>query len=286
MIALDNISHITNNYEIVTPKLHNERTARVTQNHLLGDITYDYSEKVLSKYGLEGVSFCFFIKWNNGYKCGRMMPDIWIKKEIYIEENKKVYLKSPEFMEKFLSVESLEKIKSKNSFFSRYELDLSYIIVRHIKDAHIHGDENVAINYKYKNNKFFYYYYTYDELKQCLYNLSGGAIYMGKKLVFYETELEKILSEDKSPKTAPFPGDCDLLLYDKDTLSCKAIIEFKKRTNFGKIISIKNQTISNYISHDYLKYQRLNLLRCYFEKNVIKKFLCLLYIIRPLVILI
>ena len=105
---------------------------------------------------------------------------------------------------------------------------------------------------------------NYDRLKRLLVTYSGRAIRMGKPLNYYETELEKILSMDTTGNSAPFPGDCDLLLYD-DNMRCKAVIEFKKRTSYGANISIANQTISNYMSHDRLKYKRLNILRDYLE---------------------
>lgn len=138
------------------------------------------------------------------------------------------------------------------------------MLIKKIPIRRLSNTENVIIELKCCDNRFRPIIINYEQLKRLLVSYSGRAITMGKPLNYYETELEKILSLDNTGTSAPFPGDCDLLLYD-DELKCKAVIEFKKRTSYGASISIADQTILNYMSHDSLKYRRLNILRNYFE---------------------
>lgn len=257
----------TTNYDIYTPVLHNEQHTSLRTNRLLGDITYDFNTDALKDSGLNGVSFCFFVNWNADYLSGTVDPHIWIKKGLIRHENKQLDANAPLFAEKFFSVEPLDEVRKKSSFFKRYDLELSYTIIEKmpVQDA-LPDDRNVIIELLFEDPGFRKEIIKYGQLKELLVRYSGRPIAMGKPLNYYETELEKILSCDRSGRSAPFPGDCDLLLYDNN-LKCRAIIEFKKRTSSGASIPIAGQTIANYFCRDALKYRRLNLLRNYFEQR-------------------
>lgn len=256
----------TQNYDIYTPVLHNERFQALKTNYRLGDITYNFDSNALRSNGLNALSFCFFVNWNNNYLSGTIDPHIWIKKGLAIHEKKRIDVQEPLLIEKFLSCEPLDAVINKSSFFGRYDLDLSYTIIWKAPLGTLPDNCNVIIELSYRDSGFQKNIINFGQLKNLLLQYSGRSIVMGKPLIYYETELEKILSLNRSGRTAPFPGDCDLLLYDND-FRCRAIIEFKKRTSRGANISIANQTISNYIEKDILKYRRLNLLRNYFEQK-------------------
>lgn len=256
----------TQNYEIKTPVLHNEKYPSMRTNFRLGDITYSFNTAALRSEGLNGMSFCFFVNWDVNYASGVIDPHIWIKKELDIWDNGVVDISAPSFSSKFLTCEPLNAVRNKTTFFNNYGFELSYTIINKTPVRRLANDENVIIELKPLENGFQTSIINYGQLKNLLVSYSGRPIRMGKPLNYYETELEKILSMDTAGYSAPFPGDCDLLLYD-DNMKCKAIIEFKKRTSFGANISIANQTISNYMIHDSLKYRRLNILRSHLERH-------------------
>jgi len=259
----------TTDYEIYNPKLHNVIHPNLITNPYLGDISYNLDVNALAKYGLKGVSFCFFVKWNTNFTNGTMNPHIWIKKSLNIRNNGVINLKDRTFTKNFLSCEPITSVKEKTRFFHKNNLDLSYMIVKKVPVNNIPTDDvKVAIEFKYSfiGNLFYPKAISFGELKETINKYSGRSFKMGKPLNYYETELEKILSIDQSGQTAPFPGDCDLLLYDDD-MKCKAIIEYKKRTQSGSNISIRNQSIINFRFRDTIKYKRLNILREYLEKQ-------------------
>lgn len=256
----------TQNYEISTPVLHNERYSSMRTNFKLGDITYDFNNEALRRYGLNGASFCFFVNWDVNYTSGVIDPHIWIKKELTISSAGTVNTDDQLFLDKFFACEPIEAVRRKAALFGNYNLDLSYMIIKEIPVQRIPSDYAVIVELNCGETGFQKSIINYGQLKNLLVNYTGRPIRMGKPLNYYETELEKVLSMDTAGYSAPFPGDCDLLLYD-DNLKCKAVIEFKKRTSYGANISIANQSISNYMSHDSLKYRRLNILRNYLEHH-------------------
>lgn len=254
----------TQNYEIKTPVLHNEKYPSMRTNFRLGDITYDFNSAALRSQGLNSASFCFFVKWNEDYTSAVMDPHIWIKKQLTIFDVVTVSTDDQLFLDKFFACEPRAEVKKKAALFGNYNLDLSYMIIKKTPVQRIASDDDVIVELNCGETGFQKSIINYGQLKNLLVSYTGRSIRMGKPLNYYETELEKVLSMDTAGYSAPFPGDCDLLLYDDD-MKCKAVIEFKKRTSYGANISIANQSISNYMSHDSLKYRRLNILRNYLE---------------------
>lgn len=255
----------TKNYTIRTPELHNSTVHNIIPNRYLGNFTYGIDPAVLEGHGVNGASFCFFVNWDRNFATGRIDDHIWIKKELDIHERLPINLNDPVFMEKFLECEPLDEVRRKTELMKRYGLELSYTIIKKVDvDVPLSNNSKVVIDLKYNDSKFEEQIFTYGTLKGLLVQYTGRGFPMGKPLNWYETELEKILSLDRSGMIAPFPGDCDLMLYDND-FRCKAIIEYKKRTSHGAGISIANQTIDNYRRQDSLKYRRLELLREYLE---------------------
>ena len=263
------MNNYSKEYTIYTPRIHNEQIKKLKINSLLGDITYSFDENCLKSQGLYGVTFNFFITWNTDFKTGDMNRNIWIKKEVDVNGNGFESINEKTFIDSLLTNEP--QLLKKKAFFDRYELDLSHMVIKKLPLVQPDPDSKVAVKVTYDGS-----YHTetisYDDIKKAILEYTGSPISMGKPLNYYETELEKILSQDRNnnqegkANPAPFPGDCDLLLYD-DNYTCKAIIEFKKRTNKGSNIPIADQTISNFLKQDRIKYQRLNLLRMYFEKK-------------------
>ncbi len=262
------MTEYTLNYIIRTPKLHKGDHYAIQQNPLLGNITYEFDGDALRSNGLNNVSFCFFVRWNEGYTAGPIDEHIWIKKELVVNEAKTVSTKDPHFDEALLASEPLETMRKRTELFERLGLSLSYTVMQKIPTSPLPADTaKLFIDIEYSDGELIKKILTYAELKEKLVEYTGRSLVMGKELKYYETELEKILSVDRSRTSAPFPGDCDMLLYGDD-FSCKAIAEFKKRTSFGASVAIKDQSIMRYLAHDRLKYTRLNILRSYIEEKV------------------
>lgn len=262
----------TDDYYIYTPMLHNEKYRILKCNPLLGNFTYGLEEDILNQFNLSAISFCFFIKWNNSFSDGEVDKHIWIKKGLHIPncQNINIGLNS-NFTNKFLECESLEKVIKNQNFFSSYGLKQSYAIIKDIDICDFHNvtsTTKVMIDQRYNLNSCLFErkIITFDKLKQILVRNSGRPIKMGKNLNYYETELEKLLSIHYDDNTAPFPGDCDLLLFD-DEYKCQCIIEYKKRTDYGSNLTISEQSFMNYINRDRLKYMRLDIIRKYFERQ-------------------
>lgn len=212
------------------------------------------------------VSFCFFVKWNKNFSDGVLDNHIWIKKSIHVKDNMIINLSDKIFDEKFYQNEPLNKIRLNHAFFSRYDLNLSYKIIKELDvNKSLLDNQNILVNIEcsenMSSNQLIKRPVVYQALKEELLEYTGGPLHMGKKLTYYETDLEKILSSS----TVPFPGDCDILLFDND-FNCKCIVEYKKRTNKDNVM-IKDQSFLNYIDKDRIKYIRLNILRKYFENK-------------------
>lgn len=95
------------------------------------------------------------------------------------------------------------------------------------------------------------------ELEELIRKKSGGPIKIGSKGLIYGTSrLECFLSATD----ALWPGDADLLICKKQSMSPIAIIEYKKHTERSSI-SFPNQQLSNYYpTPDGRKYDRLAIL--------------------------
>lgn len=278
----DYMSYITD-YKIYTPQLKSGDRKRISLNENLGNITYDYNAGVLKKFGLQSVSFSFFILWENGLT-GSLNKEIWLKKEISIRCPGSINLNDADTFDRiFFENEPLSFVESKLRFFSYYGLHATYIIIRDLKGVfHLKDGDNVAILVKYDltMGKFKKTPITLKKLQSILVKYSNRRMRINKPLNYYETDLEKYLQESCERTGALFPGDCDMLLYDCDNI-CKYIIEFKKTTYYDKT-PIEEQSFLKYMNRDRNKYTRLNILRNYFSDKLGNKvpFVAVFYSLR------
>ncbi len=259
----------TKDYTIYTPQLKSGEKKRVRINESLGNFTYDFNPAVLSKLGLNAVSFCFFILWKKRLQGDLNRNNIWFKKELSIAGDGLINLFDKDcFDRKFFDNEPPAVMVSKQRFFSHYDLGCSYLVVRDLKgNFDLKGDQQVAISVTYDEaeKQLIKKPITLAELQGILVKNSNGKMGINKNLTYYETDLEKYLQLNCESTGALFPGDCDMLLYDRDYV-CQHIIEFKKTTNKDPR-PIEEQSFLNYIKNDRSKYTRLNILRNYFSER-------------------
>lgn len=253
-------------YTIYTPQLKSGDNKPLRLNHALGNFTYDFDPKALHKFGLNAVSFCFFILWEPGLT-GDLNPEIWLKKEISIPGSGYINLKDTScFDAKFFDQEPLCEVRKKQAFFTRYDLNASYMVIRDLhQNFDLTPDQKVVIRVVYDEaaGKLLKTPIGLSEFQDLLVQNSNQKMVIQKPLHYYETDLEKYLQETCKKTGALFPGDCDMLLYD-DQFVCRYIIEFKK-TTYRDNTPIQDQSFLNHMDRDRNKYTRLNILRNYFS---------------------
>lgn len=257
----------TRDYSIYTPQLKSQGGRRPRFNPKLGNFTYGFDPRVLDKFGLNAVSFCFFILWERGLQ-GELNKDaFWFKKELSVHDGGTVNIKDRScFDKKFFDDEPLELVKRKQRFFAKYGLSSSYFVAKDLKeDFDLAAGQNVAIQVTYDEarDRLVKQVMTLGELQALLVRHSNKEMKTVKGLHYYETDLEKYLQETCKDTGALFPGDCDMLLYDDHDV-CRYIVEFKKRTARDPI-PLEEQSIVNYLKRDRNKYTRLDILRNYFS---------------------
>lgn len=253
-------------YAIYTPRLKSGNGYPVRINENLGDFTYDFSAQALEKFGLNAVSFCFFILWDRGL-IGNLNREIWLKKELSIAGTGCIDIgETGCFDEKFFANEPLSELRRKRAFFDRYGLNASYLVIRDLKnDFHLTPDQNVALRVEYDEDRgrLKKTPITLSALQESLVRNSKKRMVIRKPLNYYETDLEKYLQTTCTVTGALFPGDCDMLLYDRDN-RCKYIVEFKKTTSRDPR-PVEEQSFLDHIDRDRNKYTRLNILRNFFS---------------------
>lgn len=260
--------NFTKEYSIYTPQLKSGTGKPVRVNAKLGNFTYGFHPLALEQVKLNTVSFCFFILWDSdGGLSGTLNPNIWIKKEISIAVDKKININDPyTFDRKFFEDEPIATVKCKQAFFSRYGLNMSYLVIRDLKSNWSPcQDQSVAIEITYDHTakRLLKTPISLEDFQKLLVKESNRPMHIKKPLYSYETDLEKYLSLTCSSTGALFPGDCDMLLFDNDFV-CKYIVEFKKTTSRDHV-PIKKQSFSNHLDRDKNKFTRLNILRNYFS---------------------
>ena len=105
--------------------------------------------------------------------------------------------------------------------------------------------------------------YTVDEIQEKIKGLRRQAAPIGNAGLIYSTSaLEGYLSQQ------PYfwPGDVDSVIFDENN-NVVAIIEFKKHTASSRI-PFENQSLTNYLNKDILKYKSLALLRDKFNSEL------------------
>jgi hypothetical protein len=101
------------------------------------------------------------------------------------------------------------------------------------------------------------------EFEDYVFLIQGAPSIMNKPLIYSRTELEGYLSDicqrgNNAINKSIFPGDVDLVLYDKN-LDIKNVFEFKKHTDSGQGI-IEDQSFLKYINLDIKKYTAIAIL--------------------------
>jgi hypothetical protein len=258
----NNKEKYTLDYQVSIPHLHSAKRL-IPYNERLGDFTYSFSKKILDEFQLNGISFSFFIRWNDEKDDGPLDNEIWIKRELKINGDQPINLYDPQFLDKVMDTIDVEKANDLMSVFKKNRLICYYLLIKGFSpDIKLKPEDNIAIKMKFlKNSLSVNDIYTFNSFKEILIEKSGGLFINKKPLYSYETELEHYLSEEKAG--ALFPGDCDMLLYDKSgEVFC--ILEYKKCTDAGTI-KMEEQSFTKYLSMDKSKYKRLNILRKYFS---------------------
>ena len=257
----------TTDYTIYTPQLKSDDGKPIRINPTLGNFTYGLDDGVLEQFGLNALSFCFFILWGERLT-GELNREIWLKKEISIPGVLPINLKDRScFDQKFFQDEPQDEVERKLTFFRRYGLEASYLVIRDLKkNFALEPEQKVAIRVGYDGalGQLIKSPVALEELQGLLVKHSNKKMVIGKPLNYYETDLEKYLQLTCKSTGALFPGDCDLLLYDRQ-LECRLIVEFKKTTYRDKT-PLEQQSFLNHMDRDRNKYTRLNILRNYFSQ--------------------
>lgn len=262
------MDHYTKDYKITIPHLKSREGGLVSYNRILGDFTYDYSQKVLNDHRLHAVNFCFFILWNADKLGGRLNHTIWMKRELSIQGGGTIDLASPLFAERFYENDHLPDVRRDMSYFREYGIECQYMLIKDLHGNDNIGEcENVAVQIEVEPDTggLAITPITLADMNRILLDNSNGPFKNKKPLNLYETDLEHYLSIHAQRTGALFPGDCDMMLYDDDN-RCQYIIEFKKCTARGNI-PIKEQSFWNYIAKDRSKFLRLNILRNDFSRR-------------------
>ncbi|RPF49472.1 hypothetical protein EDD75_0288 [Thermodesulfitimonas autotrophica] len=238
-----------NNALLSKPRLAqcNDRTKRAKFHPELGEPDQWFSASFLNSRGYVGISFDFFVNW----KDRSISNEIWIKRIALCDVNElngQILLQQASL----LGDNILEIV----SFSQRYNLDAFYVIFEDGVDWETAAKPILKAKLESKNMALEYK--SLPAIMEEIRMLSGGPLKIGRKGLFYGTStLECYLSKTN----APWPGDVDLLLVNKDSYQVVALLEFKKHNLQDPI---RNQKFENYYPNpDRRKYERLALLRDY-----------------------
>ncbi|MGP4076299.1 hypothetical protein [Halobacillus sp. K22] len=216
------------------------------------------------------LTFDFFVCWGKG---NYISNEFWVKR--IVDKNEFDYWPNKDqdtlwkalvqsegelLLERFGAFCSAQKVKAKYQLFHDSKNWSDYpasIITTQL-------DKSGQISEIQKNNIEF--------LKSEIQRLSGGEVFVEKKLKYAHTMLECHLTNDNTG--AAWPGDVDLLLFNEKKEPI-AIIELKKNTikpGKDKHRPIENEKLSNYYregkAEDNRKYNRLAILRDFVNKKL------------------
>lgn len=229
-------------------------------NPVIKEPQYHINNLLLNQLNCIGVSFDFFIDW----KSCLLNREFWIKLP---------YSGQLELGEELINI-----LRKQNKFtdlihFARANnISVSGVI---FDDEQPWDDPKSLITIAQWPKDLFnkkglnIYRISIDDLKNKIKEMSGGSIRIGKKGLIYGTsKLECYLSNTD----ALWPGDADLLIFEKNNFTPLALIEYKKHTQSSKI-KFEDQSFTNYYPHpDKLKYDRLLYLSMQLHKNIIPIF--------------
>ena len=289
------------NFTIEKTKLRSNKSNIYLDNNFIldKDIEWFFSPDLLSKYELRSTTFDFFIEWEYSMHSGKLNPDIWFKRKLNLSNKEDTINCSPKIViPKLYNLDTIDYIKNTNLFFKSNKLHPRYMIIKDYPDefSQIKSksdnsktvtlprfnniDKNICFSYPFSLNfkSSDLETFTLKQLQELLVENSGKRFNMSKDLSFSQTYLECYLAYTADKHGATWPGDCDLLFYDSE-FKCICIIEFKKCTQNGSSIRMKDQSFLNYQA-DKIKYKRLGILREHFE-NMYKKSVPIITVFYP-----
>lgn len=235
-----------------------DRTKLSKRHSVMGIADEWFTNEILSEVSYYGLlSFDFFVNW----RTLELSNEFWIKR--IIPENNVLSSTSNEYIQGLIySCDGESEVKLAARFLNGH---LKYKLFRetnnwleHPNNPHPILDVTINENGIVESVDRI----SLVALKSDIRNLSGGPVMLGNKgLIYGYTTLECHLSKTD----AVWPGDVDLIIID-DEYNPKAIIEFKKHT--------KKEPIEDYMFNRYYpypdgrKYDRLTILKDYFEKQI------------------
>ncbi|OCX54851.1 hypothetical protein BEL04_07925 [Mucilaginibacter sp. PPCGB 2223] len=217
-----------------------------------------FHNDLISKVGLTGISFDYFINWKESSPI--VTPVIWIKRFLQTEYSYDALLGN---VDKAIKEEfGTNYIKVLSEFANKYSLAVQFIIFKDEQDWTSASSQICIVNLNLDNNTFEPDLINLDGFKLLIQTYSGGAVSVGTKGLIYGTSrLECTLSHTN----AAYPGDMDLLVLNEQ-FSPVLMLEYKKDTQGGPI---ENQKLSNYYpSRDKRKYDRLAIFRDFLQTQV------------------
>jgi hypothetical protein len=235
----------------------NDRAIKAKHNAIAGSPEDWFTSLVLSQFGLMSVSFDFFVNW----ELDEISPEIWIKRLV-----NPAYTKHRVSLEDIQNgLDELEGTSFRETFVrfaTQNRFSPKFLYWRESNNWHHEQSRIVKISFDAQANCKGADVLNLSMLMDQIRTFSGGPVSIGKKGLFYGTStLECFLSQTD----ALWPGDVDQIWIDQNYHPV-AILEFKKH---NLSTPIQNQCLSNYYPRpDARKYNRLAILRDYFQKEV------------------
>ncbi len=203
------------------------------------------------------ISFDFFINWSSNV----VESEIWVKRILNVGE-----VPPDTEIEKYLEMYNEDFINISN-FAQNNNEDLHYILFDDTQNWSY--DESILFDLHIVNGEWIKEEVNLKNIKNRIYNLSGGEIKIGSKGLIYSTSnLEAALSYT----SYLWPGDVDAIVLGKSKQPV-AILEYRKhtrKTNYESVCIYYNN------GKDRRKYDRLQLL-----KNTINPSLPLIVVTYP-----
>lgn len=171
--------------------------------------------EALSSFKLNGVSFNFFVQWNNSFSSGQFINEVWIKRNMSVNNISNVtdtIISHSDIVQKLQQLEGRNTMIRDAKFFSKLGIELKYLLLLPIDYRNVKRDTIIAyfIRLDIANNNLIYRHVSLRQIKNIIRNNTGQTFKMGKGLYYAESQLEAYLSNTDTP----FPGDCDELVYD------------------------------------------------------------------------
>ncbi|CAH6828293.1 hypothetical protein [Vibrio mediterranei] len=240
---------------IFTPKILSrcsDRSIKARTNTLSGGPEDWFTEVHLSQLGIQSISFDFFVNWQRNV----FMRTIWFKR--FIDINTRSLIQRDDWQEslitRLIEHEGPSQLSNLFNFCCSQEIFADFLVFNER-----FWNENDPIIYARLTSptSFDVKAISLNQLKLKISHGTGRPFNIGQKGLFYSTSnLECYLSRTDTP----YPGDADILLWNRNRNGFK-LIEFKKHNLKDPIHS---QKLSNYYPRpDGAKYRRLHILSQY-----------------------